>query len=82
MCDARYLRGPSGELKIDQHQLVVARFMRAIQLDHPDKPGDDTVWRPLQVGLCSSRSRLATKGGEGAWIPGKRVRVVCGPGAR
>jgi hypothetical protein len=43
MCDAR--RRTQGTrkngLKIEPTLLVIARFMRATQLDHPDKPGDD-----------------------------------------
>src|SRR5436190_16409609 len=35
--------------------LVIARFMRPTQLDHPDKPGDDNAPFRLQVGLCLKR---------------------------
>src|SRR6478672_7192609 len=41
MCDSRPGAEQANGMKIDQLQLVIVRFMRATQLDHLDKPGDD-----------------------------------------
>src|SRR3954452_6917213 len=55
MCVSRPSAEHPNGMKIEPPMLVIARFMRATQLDHPDKPGDDNAPFRLQVGLCPQR---------------------------